>query len=236
MNLVFKPNNKTTGCFKPSITLLAYSGNKWGSYVKGLISIILLTFFVAGCANRGIQVSQEELTSYQDPTWLNHQRAVQNIQSWEAKGKVAASKQGEGGSASFVWEQHRDTFKVRMFGPFGAGSAELSGSDNQVVFEEGDGTKLVAEHPEEILYKATGLYIPVTGLRHWIKGIPAPQIPTRRIKVNVDGQLVYLEQSGWRIEYQNYREEHGQWLPTRLNLSRDGMLVKLIVKQWALGR
>lgn len=200
--------------------------------MKKLVTVLLVGAMLSGCANKEIKVSNQTSIAQESSTWQSKKQRVSQIQRWEAKGKVAASHKGEGGSASYVWEQDRDFYKIKMFGPFGSGSAELTGSSRQAIFEEGDGSRYVAKNPEQILHEATGLYIPVLGLMYWIKGVPSPNVSTGKININADGQLTYLEQSGWQINYQKYVLEKGRWLPSRMELKRDGMLVKLIVKSW----
>ncbi len=168
----------------------------------------------------------------QDPKWQAHKQQLENISLWEAKGKIAASHEGEGGNASFVWENDNDFYKIRMFGPFGAGSAELTGSSKQVIFEQGDGAMNIAKTPEALLYQQTGLNVPVTGLMFWIKGIPSPYGIATAMQTNEQGHLTYLEQSDWQVEIQKYKLSEGRWFPSQLNLLRNGTKVKIIIKQW----
>lgn len=198
---------------------------------KKLIVILLFTL-ITGCASKPKQ--ELVITSNQNsPLWLQHQNKVKKISHWQAKGRVAASKAGEGGNASFVWNHEPNFFKIHMFGPFGAGSAELTGNDQRVMFEQADGKKMLAPNPEEVLYHNTGLFIPVSGLSHWIKGIPSPLMSVDHFGVNQYGQLAYLVQSGWRIQFQKYQQINTLSLPEKIQLERGDVRVKLVIKRWS---
>lgn len=196
------------------------------------LPLLLLVIFLGGCASKGTKVSTEHLISANDPRWQAHYNSVNQVDTWEAKGKIAASHDGEGGSASFVWENNGQYYKVRMFGPFGAGSAELTGDKNNVTLETGDGAFITAKTPEEVLFQQTGLNIPVRGLAYWIKGVPSPYEPILDMQINDEGQLIFLNQKTWQIIYNRYREEKGQTFPAQMRLTHNGMKVKIIIKSW----
>lgn len=200
--------------------------------MKRKLLIAIFALLLAGCASRGTKVSTDNLVSENDPKWQSHYQHLLTVERWEAKGKVAASQAGEGGNASFVWENNGDLYKVRMFGPFGAGSAELTGSKSKVILAQADGSTNVASTPEELLYQQTGLNLPVRGLAYWIKGVPVPNTPSKVMHINSHGQLVFLMQGNWRITYSRYLEVEGHQMPTKLELARDDMKVKIIVKSW----
>lgn len=196
-----------------------------------LVLLLSLSLLV-GCASRPKQSVQQPSHAQNTQSWDNHQKALLSLENWEAQGRIAAAHKGQGGNASFVWQQEPDFYKIRMFGPFGAGGAELTGSSKQVVFVENSGKTQYAKTPEEIVIKSTGLVIPVRGLAYWIKGVPSPSEPVGNITLNAQGFLSHLEQSGWQVDFENYKQVGTTWLPSKLILKRTDMSVKLIVKKW----
>ena len=60
-----------------------------------------------------------------------------------------------------------------------------------------------ARIPILLLEQTLGLRLPVTGLRYWVRGLPAPG-PTALLQTDAAGRLTRLEQNGWVIEYPSY--------------------------------
>ena len=77
-----------------------------------------------------------------------------------------------------------------------------------------------------------GWSLPVEGLRSWVLGLPAE----RSVAVpafDTEGRLARLSEAGWRLEYLRFEPQvGGVELPTRLNLERGDLRVKLVVDRW----
>jgi outer membrane lipoprotein LolB len=73
--------------------------------------------------------------------------------------------------------------------------------------------------------------LPLTGLPQWIEGRPMSGVPA---EMREEGKrLKELRQLGWRIEYLAWDEAAG--LPSRLQLSRDDLSIRLAIEAWRTG-
>ncbi|MNW06398.1 Outer-membrane lipoprotein LolB precursor [compost metagenome] len=64
-----------------------------------------------------------------------------------------------------------------------------------------------------------------------MRGLPAPTSKSR-VTLDADSHLSQLDQDGWRVEYANYRLQHGYWLPERLKLFGQNIDITLVIKEW----
>src|SRR5690606_34389191 len=90
---------------------------------------------------------------------------------------------------------------------------------------------LTAESAEDLLEQQIGWRLPVEHLLWWVKGLPAPDSPSR-LQLNPDSQLARLTQAGWTVEYSRYQQVGGLILPQRLQLSGHDVLLTLVITRW----
>ena len=66
----------------------------------------------------------------------------------------------------------------------------------------------------------------------WVRGLPAPG--AGEVEYGVDGRLRRLVADGWTVDYQDWQDAADGWpdMPRRLQASRDGVRVRLVVDQW----
>ena len=75
----------------------------------------------------------------------------------------------------------------------------------------------------------------MTGLRYWIRGLPAPAASKAEARRDESGRLSQLTQSGWTIKYDRYQLVNGVSLPGKLQLLHDDISVRIVVDKWELG-
>ena len=119
---------------------------------------------------------------------------------------------------------------MRLSGPLGAGGFRARGEPGLVRIRTGEETFYTNE-PESLVEEIVGWRFPLTGLRYWAIGLPAPE-PPARLAVDDDGLLTGLYQSGWRLSYAEYRETAGIELPRRIVLDNGENTIQLIVDRW----
>lgn len=166
--------------------------------------------------------------------WQQHRQRVEKLNHWQAEGRLAATRGTKGGNASFVWQQQGNNYRIKLFGPFGAGAVYIIGNERQVEVREANGKITSALSAEEILQKIAGWYVPLSGLRFWLRGIPTPHGQVTLEKLNQNGYLSHLLQQGWQIQYQSYAEESAFPLPNKLHLQNGEVTVKMVVKSWKM--
>ncbi|MCK7577983.1 MAG: lipoprotein insertase outer membrane protein LolB [Chromatiales bacterium] len=85
----------------------------------------------------------------------------------------------------------------------------------------------------DLVVKELGWQVPIDALSWWVKGLADPAQWERR-ELDERGQLVTLSQFGWKVDFGNYAEVSGSWLPTKLTARRGKYLVKMVVRTWEL--
>ena len=110
-----------------------------------------------------------------DPAaWRAHRAALENLSQWQVQGRVGVRAGEEGWNASFDWQQQDQDYRIRLRGPFGQGAVELHGNDQGVWLKQADRPPVFALDPETLLERETGWWLPVSGLRFWLRGLPVP--------------------------------------------------------------
>lgn len=164
--------------------------------------------------------------------WDERQRILAGIGSWGFSGRIAVRDGEEGFNGNLHWEQRRDYFDARVSGPLGAGTVLIAGDAQAVTVTDDDGEVTTLADPEIELRQRYGWHIPVTSLRFWALGIPDPARPAAA-ELDGSGRLARLEQDGWVVTVDQYRDGGGQPMPRRLAAVRDGTRVRLVIDRWS---
>ncbi|MDY6828254.1 MAG: lipoprotein insertase outer membrane protein LolB [Pseudomonadota bacterium] len=169
-------------------------------------------------------------------------RALVKLDHWQAAGKLGLRRGPERLSGYFDWLETASHYRLALTGPFGSGALMLSGDAESVELRGLEAGPVRAADPESLVETATGWRLPVSALRDWVRGMPVAGAPVASMRVDPGGRIQALEQLGWHIQYAAYGEiqpmggRNRVWLPGRLVLERDGLLLTLVVTEWQLGR
>lgn len=164
--------------------------------------------------------------------WEQHQKKIEALNNWSAKGRFAVTQGQKGGNASFLWQQSDPLYQVKLHGPFGAGALMITGSPRHVYARDAKGKKYQADSPEQLMQQIVGWHVPLSGLRYWIRGIPIPNVPITSMQLNSDGCLQQLAQDGWSIQYIEYTFDKIA-LPKMIQLHNPKLKIKLVITAWS---
>jgi outer membrane lipoprotein LolB len=160
---------------------------------------------------------------------------LSSLQNFEAVGKIGFSDGTQGGNASIIWKQDRDNYQIRLYGPLGTGAVQIKGQGGHISLTRHDGKIITANTPEALVESELGWVIPVSGLRYWLKGLPAPgTAPTETLFDVSHGRLWQIKQHGWTIQYQAYKSLDGVDVPYKLLLQNGDIRLKFIFDRWKL--
>lgn len=179
-------------------------------------AIWLAAVLLAGCATLPETVpkgSPEEL-------YALRQAALVSLTDWELRGRVALSAPGEGWQARVHWVHRNGAQSLDLTGPFGGGRLRVTEDEGGARLLDASKRVYFANDATELLAQTTGWRVPLSGLDHWVRGSPLPDVPAQR-ELDAHGRLKRLSQLGWNVEYLDYREFDGRELPSRLYISRD---------------
>ncbi len=195
--------------------------------LRGLL--LLAGLLLAGCAGLG---PREDVSGQGNASaWRQHKAEVATIDGWQIDGKVGIRAPQDSGSGVLFWLQRRDYYDIRLSGPLGRGATRLTGREGDIRLEVANQGRYQAESPEALLEEQIGWRLPVSHLLWWIRGLPAPDSKSR-LTLNADSRLARLEQDGWRVEYADYQQQNGYWLPQRLKLFGEDLDITLVIKAW----
>ncbi|MCG8466166.1 MAG: lipoprotein insertase outer membrane protein LolB [Xanthomonadales bacterium] len=169
----------------------------------------------------------------EDGTWVaERERIFEEVGQWRVHGRLGISNGKDGGSAGFVIHDNSDGQLRLNLSATGGRWRLLAGPDGA----ELEGSKVPlrrAPEPEPLVQEALGWYLPVTLMRDWLRGIPAPA--GAALSFSENGALAALDHADWHIEYQRFREVDGVWLPQKVVARSGPYKVSVVVLGWRLG-
>jgi len=155
------------------------------------------------------------------------------LNNWTMRGKIGIKLDGKAKSANIEWRNYRKDYTIQIHGAFGLGSAELKKSGRKVTLKTKN-TKVSARSPEQLLEQNLGWSMPVSDLKYWIKGLPAPTSKANQSARNEQGLLTELTQNGWRIRFKRYQNQQGYTLPGKIIATHERLEITLIAKSWRI--
>lgn len=154
-------------------------------------------------------------------------RAVE-LAAWSEyslRARVSVSRADEAMTARLAWLQREGRSELKLSSPLGVGGLEMT----------------VDEGLEQTLGEALGIEVPLKSLRYWLLGIPDPAMPVETLEF-AEGSAAslptVLQQAGWRVEFRRYAPVPATRfsLPSRLDLQRDELEVRVFIEAWGASR
>lgn len=170
----------------------------------------------------------------EETSWKARQAELTGLQHWFVSGRVAIQNGVESWHVNLLWLQQADVYQIRLFGPFGAGQVQLKGNAAGAELLTSDEEYFVAQDVDQLLYEKTGVKMPVSALRYWMLGLPAPNGQDKK-QINGDGRLLLLQQSDWKVRYKRYTAVNGLALPKKIFARRHDLDVRVVIDKWELG-
>lgn len=186
----------------------------------------MVLFLLAGCASQ----APVEDGNRQAGQWERQQAEVEAFDTWTMIGKAGLRTSQENQSANLDWSQHPHYFRMLISGPFGGGRSVLEGREGRFSLTTGEG-RFEAETPEALMEEQLGWSLPVSAMPDWVRGLPGDHA-SYQLETDELGFPRNLQQDGWEIDYRDWEEVEGMWLPRRLVMNYDDVRITLVVNQW----
>ena len=165
-------------------------------------------------------------------SWQQHYNQLSHLDHWQVKGKIALRTARQSESGSLVWQQTLNNSHISLSGPLGLGATIIESDASELrVSREGSTRRYDISSPQ-LAAASTGWDLPLPSLRHWIKGLPSPHSEVQSETIE-QGLWRKLEQDGWTITFERYRQFQQYTLPTRLTVERGDTRARLILKTWS---
>ena len=184
--------------------------------LAGTTALLLL----AGCAMR--PVTPATSARLPDPAQLTE---------WSARGRLAVAANGEGGSGTFTWEQTGPQTQLRLRGPLGAGGLDIATDGSTLRVQDATGHAVDGDAARAALEQQLGVALPLTELRYWLLGVPAPGTASTPAPPTESGTGGF-DQGGWSIRLEQTTVAHDWVVPQRLSASTASVRVRLIIDEW----
>ena len=144
-------------------------------------------------------------------------------------GRVSVKYGAEAASGKITWQHDPAGDDLLFSTPLGQGVARIVRSDALARLTTSDQKVYQARDVETLTEEVLGWRLPLAGMADWVRGRAAAGAPAQ---TRLDGsrRLAELRQSGWLVEFLDYKSENGP--PTLLRLSRQDMELRLVIDQW----
>jgi len=154
------------------------------------------------------------------------------IQQFSLQGRIGVQTNSKGFSGGLQWQHSAANDNIALYSPLGGQVAQITKSSDLITLTDANGKQISAANAETLTYNALGWSLPLTGLSDWSLGRPSNS-PILAITWDEQGLLTTLNQDGWKIEFSNYTEQNGHWLPGKISLKSDQVNLKLLVENWS---
>ena len=153
------------------------------------------------------------------------------LQSFNIRGKIGVTtpktetSSAQTGSAFYVWAQEDERFAIDLTGALGIGHTviEYDGNSAKLVSERTG--EITAATPEELLLQATGWQAPISQLRYWISGRPAPSDTNSQL--DSQGRIDRSQNGDWLAQFSYKNNDR---LPSKITVTRgDGHKVIMTI-------
>ena len=193
------------------------------------VLLTILITLVASCAS--LPNVKPTVNTTSQALYQKHLQSIAGIQRFTLKGRIGVQTDGKGFSGSLNWQHDHANDNIALYSPLGGQVASIDKTADKVVLEDAKGKIISAVDAETLTQNALGWKLPLAGLADWSLGRPN----NSTIQANTldeQGRLSTLKQEGWDIEYQNYIENNGIFLPSKILLKSEKVNLKLLVEKW----
>lgn len=197
-----------------------------------LISKLLLAAFVlvlSACATQPTaptSIPSENLALHQQ-----HLASLAKIQTFSLKGRLGVVTQKQGFSGGIEWQHQATADNIDVYSPVGGKVANIAKTPDQVVLTDQKNHQIKANDAETLTETTLGFRLPLNGLSDWAIGRPTSS-KIEASSWDAQGRLTALKQDGWDIDFENYLESNGTFLPTKIVLKSEKVNLKLLVEKW----
>ena len=169
-----------------------------------------------------------------DKKWEQRKVELSKINDWFLTGRVAIINGQESWHLTMEWQRHDDKYILDLSGPFGAGHAQLTGTNDGVILVDADKNYFYADSPDHLLQEVTGVRMPVTSLMYWVSGLPNWNINKEKQTLDEFGRLQQLQQDGWSVRFKRYIDVNKHELPQKIFIDGHELKVKIFIDSWDL--
>ena len=167
----------------------------------------------------------------QTPRLTQFQEKLYSVKNWTLDGRIAVKAGQEGWNANLFWEHDVGQDRLRIYGPFSQGAVSIILQGHMVYINEGNGIVTSSHDPDDLLQKRLGFSVPLSSLRFWVLGLPAPD-NQYRAELDDKGGLKGFEQQAWVLGYESFENVDNFVMPKKMTIQGNQVRLRLVVDQW----
>ncbi len=158
---------------------------------------------------------------------------------WSLRGRISVVHGDDSWSGSLRWQHHPDGDELTIRDPVGrtrlrASSWPLLDSDRAATLQIAGEAPITGRDFQSILESITHLSVPFQQLTDWVTGRANADTRAEITNDPDSGRVAKIEQTGWVIDYPEYRLEETLFLPRKITLHNDDTRIRLVITRWQL--
>ncbi len=191
-------------------------------------AVVVVALFASGCATLTPPVMTGDRAE--------RRAELQALDGWNLNGRIAVAAGTDGYSGGLSWDQRGEKAEITLRGPMGGTAIRIQVEGVAYVVTDDRGRTHGGEDARRLIEEnfGPGSELPIAEMRYWLVGAPAPQSPYTE-SIGEGGSLAGLEQSGWTVGYDRYRAVGRLALPERIEMTTEGLRLRVVISQWRLG-
>lgn len=166
--------------------------------------------------------------------WQKHEGLLAQIDHFQASGKLGYKSPDVKQSLNFIWNHSPDKSQLRLTTFLGKTVLNLTMTPEGATVIDIDGNEYQDKNATMLVYKLTGLVIPVTYMQDWLKGLPteADDFVLKQDTNTLSSLSKKLGNQIWNLEYTSYQAVNSIPLPYAMNLTQSDTSLKIVVSKW----
>ena len=154
------------------------------------------------------------------------------VTTFDLTGRVNVRVESKSYPGRIHWQHAPGSDEVWLYSPVGTGIARMRQDGSGALLITSDGKEYRADDLRLLARKVLGWDMPLDGLQYWVRGIEWPALNAAQQEYDNNGRPKLLTQGEWRVAYLDWAPAGVSGLPSKLDLSGEGLRLRLVVDQW----
>jgi outer membrane lipoprotein LolB len=154
------------------------------------------------------------------------------VSAFDLTGRVNVRVQSKAYPGRIHWQHAPDADDVWLYSPVGSTVARMRQDASGALLITSDGKEYRADDIKLLAREVLGWDLPLGGLQYWVRGLPWPALDAAQQEYDADGRPKFLSQGDWQVAYLDWSPAGVSGLPSKLDLSGQGMRLRLVIEKW----
>ncbi len=156
----------------------------------------------------------------------------ERVSAFDLIGRVNVRVESKSYPGRIHWQHGPEADELWLYSPVGSGIARMRQDASGAVLIASDGKEYRASDLKLLTRSVLGWDLPLDGLQYWVRGLPWPALDAIEQQYDANGRPKLLRQGGWQVAYLDWSPAGVSGLPSRVDLSGEGLRVQLVIEEW----